>query len=108
MRPEPMLLEGPVHALEEVGDPADPGLDHDEVEAGVALADAAEDELGDELAYPHGCQGNERLAHARRGIEQARYLHAARALDVEGERDAGALHRPTPGRPHRIAAVGRT
>src|SRR5437016_1811059 len=70
--PEAVLLESRVHALEVVGYPADPGLDHDEDEARVALANAAEDELRDQLADPHGRERDEGLAHARRRIEEAR------------------------------------
>src|SRR5207244_11121767 len=50
-RPETMLLERRVHALEEVRDPADARLDDDEAQAGVAGADATEDELRDQLAH---------------------------------------------------------
>src|SRR5262249_31168348 len=103
--PEAVLLERAVHALEEVRDPADPGLDHDEVEARMTLADAAEDELGDELTDAHGGERDERLAHAGDGIEQARDLHAARALDVKRERDAGRLDLAPQGLPHRVAVV---
>src|SRR5919204_71574 len=49
----------------------------------VALADAAENELRDQLADPHRRERDERLAHARRRVEEARGLHAARPLDVE-------------------------
>src|SRR3989454_4465539 len=42
--PEPMLLEGLVHALDEVGDPADAALDEDEPELRVSLEDSREDE----------------------------------------------------------------
>src|SRR5438445_1896872 len=38
--PEPMLLEGLVHALDEVGDPADAALDEDEPELRVSLEDS--------------------------------------------------------------------
>src|SRR5206468_3294866 len=91
LRPIAMLLEGRVHALEEVRDPADARLDDDELEPGVALADAAEDELRDQLADPHRRERDERLAYARRRLEEPRELHGPRALDVEGERDAGGL-----------------
>src|SRR5438876_10483383 len=106
-RPEAVLLEGRVHALEVVRDPADPRLDHDEDEARVALADAAEDELRDQLADAHGRERDEGLAHARRRIEETRRLHAPRPLDVEGERDRGRLERAPERLPRRVAVVRR-
>src|SRR5262249_15388963 len=91
LRPEAVLLEGRVHPLEEVRDPSDAGLDHDEVEARMALADAAEDQLGDQLADAERGERDERLADARGRVEEALELRATRSLDVEGERDAGLL-----------------
>src|SRR5207249_9500604 len=58
-RPEAMLLERRVHALEEVGDPADARLDDDEAQTRVAGADAAEDELCDQLAHTKWGKGDE-------------------------------------------------
>src|SRR5207249_738309 len=107
LRPEAVLLEGRVHALEVVRNPADARLDHHEDEARVALADAAEDELRDQLADPHRRERDERLAYARRRVEEARGLHAARPLDVEGERDGRFLERAPERLPDRIAVVRR-
>src|SRR5581483_542845 len=91
VRPEAVLHERAVHALEEVRKPADPRLDDDEAEAGVARADAAEDELGDELPDAERRERDERLADAGGRVVEALELHAARPLDVEGERDARRL-----------------
>src|SRR5439155_9991319 len=97
---------GRVHALEEVRDPPDARLDDDEAQARGARADAAEDELGDELAHAERRECDEGLADAGGGIEEPLEVHAARALDVEGERDAPRRDLGPEGLPHGVAVVG--
>src|SRR5439155_18169461 len=104
--PEAVLLEGRVHALEEVRDPADARLDDDETQARVARADAAEDELGDELAHAERRERDERLAHAGGGVEEPLEVHAARALDVKGEWDLRRRDLAPQPLPHGVALVG--
>src|SRR5262249_5999031 len=104
-RPEAELLDGSDTALEEVRERADGRHGHDEAEAGMALADAAEDQLGDELADPHRGERDERLLHARRRVVEALHGDTAGSLDVERERDRGLLERAPERLPHRVAVV---
>ena len=85
----PVVVPLPVESVEGGGDPAGAALDRHEREARVAVADAAEDQVGD--ALPILDEGAARgPGEVRLGPDLGAVVHAPRALDRRQPSGSGA------------------